>query len=247
MVATVWRVGLVVCHTIVAVSRVFPAHEDQIILKLSLGFVLDCPFSLSLSFQPLSFSPCTSRRAQATGCRQDESVGRGTAGGTLSRCTVLVLFVFRHSPVYMENDDNFVIAILAAVNLNLFGFWCLLIYLRFRRVPSSSSSACTPATPGSGVIKHVKQQQSSRQDTQVVDDLEPCGSSSSFSKTRTSAGPGSTRKATNNKRRLFEEFNIFDGSSPTSTLAGFVFQGDEEDAEHDAAESRKWNDIQTHV
>ena len=43
------------------------------------------------------------------------------------------------------------------------------------------------------------------------------------------------------------DFNIFDGTNPTTEFAHHVFEGDDEDKAHDKAQSEMWQDIQPHV
>lgn len=132
------------------------------------------------------------------------------------------LFAFVNNVLQKATGAHvFVTALLSVVNLNLNGFWMLLIYLYFRVSPASKSTTTAAVTGGSSV---------------------------QFASGEVSAT--GVREEGNVKaeqdRKL--SFNIFDGTSAGGAFSQFVFDADSDDEQEDRKESVRWDhDVQKFI
>ena len=119
----------------------------------------------------------------------------------------------------------FVTSLLSVVNMNLNGFWMLLIYLYFRVSPASSSEKKSTATSAGG------------------------------SSVQSLFTPGELTSIEEEDNAIKEEphrnnlaFNIFDGTSAGGAFAQFVFDADSDDEQEDRKESVRWDhDVQKYI
>ena len=142
------------------------------------------------------------------------------------------LFAFVNNGIQrFTGTHNFAVALLAIVNLNLNGFWTLLVYLYFRLSPSSRSNVKTSVTTAVG------------------------SSSKSLPAGEAAAGGGATvvdaqadHDSKKEEREPISSFNIFDGTNAGGAFSQFVFDADSDDEEEDQKETLRWDhDVQKFV
>lgn len=185
---------------------------------LPYGFILLFPTVVMVALY------CEVRRRQSS-IRLQANVVAKQAGLYLLALYWSLIFGFVNNGIQrVEGTQNFAIALLAVINLNLNGFWMLLIYLYFRVSPSSRpnvQAACTTevsttSSPGEEVVATPTDKQEDNHAKK--EELEPIS------------------------------FNIFDGTNAGGAFSQFIFDADSDDDEEDHKNILRWDhDVQKHI
>ena len=175
-------------------------------------------------------------------------------------CTIYwcYLFTFTNEALHTIGEKKiFVMALLADVNINLRGFYFMLIYRYFtidRRSRKKRTTTITK-TGGDNLSDDGEELDICDNTEFVVDD----GGNDNINHgvdDQTATNTSNPRRQQQQKlhqkqkqQQLAEEvsFNIFDGTNASGRYAQYIFDGDSDDEEEDRRESIIWEDIQTHV
>jgi len=170
----------------------------------------------------------------------------------------LPLFVY-YGTNYFRDERSYGICLWVNLVTNSMGIWFGIVYWYFSTeencndsgseddVHTKEDSNLTPTDAldhGTGVIDEEKSEtfatlaakKSSNRWSSTNSTTMMAGSHSTMATTRTS-------KRTSRTSKRFS-FNIFDGTASSGMFAGFVFEGDSDDEEKDAAESKQWEHCQ---
>ena len=141
---------------------------------------------------------------------------------------------------YFSEQKSYSIAVWVNLITNSMGIWFAIVYWYFSTEDGTDSStdSDTPVPEKGGMMPPIGEESGNLQ-TLTKQSL----TSSSTATTVSQSMSSRTSKRTSRASKRFS-FNIFDGTHSSGYFSAFVFEGDSDDEEKDAAETKQWEQCQ---
>ena len=134
--------------------------------------------------------------------------------------------------------DAFGIAMFGTLNISLFGFWTMIVYLYFYIGNNNSAEAASESmNENSNHDENINSSQAklTASGEEIKEEANPAP------KTKTGRKSRFSRAATR------FSFNIFDGANATGAFANFIYDGDSDDERVDNEQTVHWKAVQDHI